>query len=117
MPDFSGVSIKYNEKENNNILQNDMINYKKQNFNFENQNKLDRKKNKISIDTSKKLEKEISGYNKLYMPLIQNVQRDVSLKGNHIPGPCYYNYINDSIEEDMKKLNKRIKNSAYKKWK
>ena len=117
LPDFSGVTIKYNEKENNNILQNDMINYKMHNFNFENQNKLNQHKNKITIDTSKKLEKEISGYNKLYMPLIQNVQRDVSLKGNHIPGPCYYKYINDSIEEDMQKLNKRIKNSAYKKWK
>lgn len=117
LPDFSGVTIKYNERENKNILQNDMINYKKQNFNFENQNKLNQQKNKITIDTSKKLEKEISGYNKLYMPLIQNVQRDVSLKGNHIPGPCYYKYINDSIEEDMQKLNKRIKNSAYKKWK
>ena len=117
LPDFSGVTIKYNEKENNNILQNDMINYKMHNFNFENQNKLNQHKNKITIETSKKLEKEISGYNKLYMPLIQNVQRDVSLKGNHIPGPCYYKYINDSIEEDMQKLNKRIKNSAYKKWK
>ena len=117
LPDFSGVTIKYNEKENNNILQNDMINYKMHNFNFENQNKLNQHKNKITIDTSKKLEKEISGYNKLYMPLIQNVQRDVSLKGNHIPGPCYYKYINDSIEEDMQRLNKRIKNSAYKKWK
>lgn len=117
LPDFSGVTIKHNEKENNNILQNDMINYKMHNFNFENQNKLNQHKNKITIDTSKKLEKEISGYNKLYMPLIQNVQRDVSLKGNHIPGPCYYKYINDSIEEDMQRLNKRIKNSAYKKWK
>ena len=117
LPDFSGVTIKFNENENNNIIQRDMINYKRQNFNFENQNKLNQQKNKIAIDKSKKLEKEISGYNKLYMPLIQNVQRDVSLKGNHIPGPCYYNYINDSIEEDMQKLNKRIKNSAYKKWK
>ena len=117
LPDFSEVTIKSNEKKNNNILQNDMINYKKQNFNFDNQNKLNQQKNKITIDTSKKLEKEISGYNKLYMPLIQNVQRDVSLKGNHIPGPCYYNYINDSIEEDIQILNKRIKKSAYKKWK
>ena len=116
VPDFSGISIKYNENDNKNI-ENDIINYKKQNFNFENQFKLNQDKKDISQDTSKQLQKEISGYNKLYMPLIQNVQRDLSLKGNHIPGPCYYKYVNDSIEGDMVKLNKRIKNSAYKKWK
>ena len=116
VPDFSGISIKYNEKDNKNI-ENDIINYKKQNFNFENQFKLNQDKKDISQDASKQLQKEISGYNKLYMPLIQNVQRDLSLKGNHIPGPCYYKYVNDSIEGDMVKLNKRIKNSAYKKWK
>lgn len=116
-PDFSGISINYNENENNKIFNNEYINYKKQNFNFENQTKLNQVKNKMSKDVSKKLEKEVNSYNRLYMPLIQNVQRDVSLKGNHIPGPCYYKYINDSIEGDMMKLNKRLKNSAYKKWK
>ena len=116
IPDFSGISIKYNETENKNI-QNDKINYKKQNFNFENQFKLSQHKKDISQDIAKKLQKEISGYNKLYMPLIQNVQRDLILKGNHIPGPCYYKYVNNSIEGDMLRLNKRIKNSAYKKWK
>ena len=116
-PDFSGVSIKYNENENNKIFSNEYINYKKQNFNFENQTKLNQIKDKISEDAAKKLEREVNGYNRLSMPLIQNVQRDVSLKGNHIPGPCYYKYINDSIEEDMMKLNKRLKNNAYKKWK
>ena len=117
IPDFSGVTIKYNEKENNKFFNDESVNYKKQNFNFENQTKLNQDKNKISIDAAKRLEKEVNSYNKLYMPLIQNVQRDVSLKGNHIPGPCYYQYINDSIEEDMLKLNKRIKNNANKKWK
>ena len=116
IPDFSGISIKYNEPENKNI-QNDKINYKKQNFNFENQYKLSQHKKDISEDIAKKLQKEISGYNKLFMPLIQNVQRDLILKGNHIPGPCYYKYVNNSIEGDMLRLNKRIKNSAYKKWK
>ena len=115
-PDFSEISIKHNDKENN-ILQKESINFKKQNFNFENLNKLSQQNNKISIDVSKKMEKEVSDYNKLYMPLIQNVQRDVSLKGNHIPGPCYYRYTNDSIEGDMIKLKKKLKNSGYKKWK
>ena len=117
MPDFSGVTIKNNEKENKNFFNNENINYKEQNFNFENQTKLNQDKNKISIDAAKRLEREVNNYNRLYMPLIQNVQRDVSLKGNHIPGPCYYKYVNDSIEGDMLKLNKRIKKSAYKKWK
>ena len=113
-PDFSGVAIKYGD--NKNIIQNDFINYKKQNFNFENQSKLNQEK-KFSSDTEKKMQKEISSYNKQYIPLIQNVQRDLSLKGNHIPGPCYYKYFNDSIEGDMMKVSKRIKNSSYKKWK
>ena len=117
MPDLSGVTIKYNENENKNFFNNENINYKKQNFNFENQTKLNQDKNKISIDAAKRIEREVNNYNRLYMPLIQNVQRDVSLKGNHIPGPCYYKYVNDSIEGDMIKLNKRIKKSAYKKWK
>jgi hypothetical protein len=78
---------------------------------------LNQEKKDISEESAKKLQKEILGYNKLYMPLIQNVQRDLSLKGNHIPGPCYYNYNNDSIEGDIMRLNKRIKKSAYKKWK
>ena len=115
IPDFSGISINYNDTDNN--IQNDLINYKKQSFNFDNQFKLNQEKKDISIESAKKLQKEILGYNKLYMPLIQNVQRDLSLKGNHIPGPCYYNYKNDSIEGDLMRLNKRIKNSAYKKWK
>ena len=51
------------------------------------------------------------------MPLIQNVQRDLSLKGNHIPGPSYYKYVNNSIEGDMLKLSKRMKNNSYKEWK
>lgn len=115
IPDFSGISINYNDTDNN--IQNDLINYKKQSFNFDNQFKLNQEKKDISLESAKKLQKEILGYNKLYMPLIQNVQRDLSLKGNHIPGPCYYNYKNDSIEGDLMRLNKRIKNSAYKKWK
>jgi hypothetical protein len=117
IPDFSGISIKYNETDNNKNIQNDQISYKKQNFNFDNQFKLNQEKKDISEESAKKLQKEILGYNKLYMPLIQNVQRDLSLKGNHIPGPCYYNYNNDSIEGDIMRLNKRIKKSAYKKWK
>jgi hypothetical protein len=116
-PDFSGVTIKYDGKENKNFIQNDFINYKKQNFNFENQYKLNQLKNIFSTEAEKKIQKEISSYNKLNMPLIQNVQRDLSLKGNHIPGPCYYKYSNDSIEGDMINLNKRIKKSSYKKWK
>ena len=73
--------------------------------------------NIFSTEAEKKIQKEISSYNKFNMPLIQNVQRDLSLKGNHIPGPCYYKYSNDSIEGDMINLNKRIKKSSYKKWK
>ena len=116
-PDFSYLGIKDNEKENRIIFQNeDKINYKKQNFNFENQSKLNLKSYDFSQDTRKRLHDELSGFNKLY-PLIQNVQRDLSLKGNHIPGPCYYNYTNNSIEGDMLKLNKRIKNNNYKNWK
>ena len=116
-PDFSYLGIKDNEKENRIIFQNeDKINYKKQNFNFENQSKLNQKSYDFSQDTRKRLHDELSGFNKLY-PLIQNVQRDLSLKGNHIPGPCYYRYTNNSIEGDMLKLNKRIKNNKYKNWK
>ena len=116
-PDFSYLGIKDNEKENRIIFQNeDKINYKKQNFNFENQSKLNQKSYDFSQDTRKRLHDELSGFNKLY-PLIQNVQRDLSLKGNHIPGPCYYKYTNNSIEGDMLKLNKRIKNNKFKNWK
>jgi len=116
-PDFSYLGIKNNEKENKTIFQNeDKINYKKQNFNFENQSKLNQKSYDFSQDTRKRLHDELSGFNKLY-PLIQNVQRDLSLKGNHIPGPCYYKYTNNSIEGDMLKLNKRIKNNKFKSWK
>lgn len=116
-PDFSYLGIKNNEKENKTIFQNeDKINFKKQNFNFENQSKLNQKSYDLSQDTRKRLHDELNGYNKL-LPLIQNVQRDLSLKGNHIPGPCYYKYFNNSIEGDMLNLNKRIKNNKYKNWK
>lgn len=116
-PDFSKIGIRYNEDDNKNIIQNDNINYIKQNFNFENQYKLNQEKNKFLLDSSKRIKKELNDYNKLFMPLIQNVQRDLSLKGNHIPGPSYYKYVNNSIEGDMLKLSKRMKNNSYKEWK
>ena len=116
-PDFSYLGIKDNEKDNRTIFLNeDKVKFKKQNFNFENQSKLNQKSYDFSQDTRKRLHDELSGFNKLY-PLIQNVQRDLSLKGNHIPGPCYYRYTNNSIEGDMLKLNKRIKNNKIKNWK
>ena len=115
--DFSGINIKYNEKENNNIMENDIFNYKRQNFNFENQFKLNQEKNKFNEDATRKIQREIERYNKLYIPLIQNVQRDISLKGNHLPGPCYYKYANGTIEGDLIKLNKKNKNSSNKNWK
>ena len=115
VPDFSGINIKYDE--NKDLIQNEIIKYKKQNFNFENQFKLNQAKNKLMIDAAKKAQKEIESYNKLNIPLIQNVQRDVSLKGNHLPGPCYYKYINGTIEGDLIKLNKKIKNNSNKNWK
>jgi len=116
-PDFSYLGIKNNEKDNRTIFQNeDKFNFKKQNFNFENQSKLNQKSYDFSQDVRKRLHDELSGFNKL-LPLIQNVQRDLSLKGNHIPGPCYYKYTNNSIEGDMLKLNKRIQNNNFKHWK
>ena len=114
--DFSEVNIKNIENENIKT-HNDLVNYKKQDFNFDNQLKLNQNKFSMSEDVSKRLQKEISSYNKSYIPLIQNVQRDVILKGNHLPGPCYYKYLNNSIEGDMLKLNKKNKMSYNKNWK
>ena len=95
----------------------DKIEYKNQMFNFDNQKKLGSKTHKFSKRTKKIIQKEISEYNKLNKPLIGYVPKDVVLKGNHLPGPCYYNYVNDSIEGDIKNLNKKNKMNIVKKWK
>ena len=99
------------------MIKNDnKIEYKNQEFNFDNQKKLNKKK--FSRTTRKIILKEISEYNKVNEPLIQYVPKDVVPKGNHLPGPCYYNYTNDSIEGDIKNLNKKYNNNkANKKWK
>ena len=114
--DFSGLGIKVAKTENEEMIKNDnKIEYKNQEFNFDNQKKLNKKK--FSRTTRKIILKEISEYNKVNEPLIQYVPKDVVPKGNHLPGPCYYNYTNDSIEGDIKNLNKKYNNKANKKWK
>jgi len=114
--DFSGLGIKVAKTENKEMIKNDnKIEYKNQEFNFDNQKKLNKKK--FSRTTRKIILKEISEYNKVNEPLIQYVPKDVVPKGNHLPGPCYYNYTNDSIEGDIKNLNKKYNNKANKKWK
>ena len=114
--DFSGLGIKIAKTENKEMIKNDnKIEYKNQEFNFDNQKKLNKKK--FSRTTRKIILKEISEYNKVNEPLIQYVPKDVVPKGNHLPGPCYYNYTNDSIEGDIKNLNKKYNNKANKKWK
>ena len=114
--DFSGLGIKVAKTENKEMIKNDnKIEYKNQEFNFDNQKKLNKKK--FSRTTRKIILKEISEYNKVNKPLIQYVPKDVVPKGNHLPGPCYYNYTNDSIEGDIKNLNKKYNNKANKKWK
>ena len=114
--DFSGLGIKVAKTENKEMIKNDnKIEYKNQEFNFDNQKKLNKKK--LSRTTRKIILKEISEYNKVNEPLIQYVPKDVVPKGNHLPGPCYYNYTNDSIEGDIKNLNKKYNNKANKKWK
>ena len=114
--DFSNLGIKEIKTENKEMIKNDnKIEYKNQEFNFDNQKKLNKKK--FSRTTRKIILKEISEYNKVNEPLIQYVPKDVVPKGNHLPGPCYYNYTNDSIEGDIKNLNKKYNNKANKKWK
>ena len=114
--DFSGLGIKVAKTENKEMIKNDnKIEYKNQEFNFDNQKKLNKKK--FSRTTRKIILKEISEYNKVNKPLIQYVPKDVVPKGNHLPGPCYYNYTNDSIEGDIKNLNKKYNNKENKKWK
>ena len=114
--DFSGLGIKVAKTENKEMIKNDnKIEYKNQEFNFDNQKKLNKKK--FSRTTRKIILKEISEYNKVNEPLIQYVPKDVVPKGNHLPGPCYYNYTNDSIEGDIKNLNKKYNNKENKKWK
>ena len=114
--DFSGLGIKVAKTENKEMIKNDnKIEYKNQEFNFDNQKKLNKKK--FSRTTRKIILKEISEYNKVNKPLIQYVPKDVVPKGNHLPGPCYYNYTNDSIEGDIKNLNKKYNNKANKKLK
>ena len=114
--DFSGLGIKVAKTENKEMIKNDnKIEYKNQEFNFDNQKKLNKKK--FSRTTRKIILKEILEYNKVNEPLIQYVPKDVVPKGNHLPGPCYYNYTNDSIEGDIKNLNKKYNNKANKKWK
>ena len=114
--DFSGLGIKVAKTESKEMIKNDnKIEYKNQEFNFDNQKKLNKKK--FSRTTRKIILKEISEYNKVNEPLIQYVPKDVVPKGNHLPGPCYYNYTNDSIEGDIKNLNKKYNNKANKKWK
>ena len=115
--DFSGLGIKFSKNENKEMTKDDKIVYKNQEFNFDNQKKLGNKKNKFSKTTKKIIQKEISEYNKLNKPLIDYVPKDVILKGNHLPGPCYYNYVNDSIEGDIKILNKKNKMNLLHKWK
>ena len=115
--DFSGLGIKFSKNENKEMTKDDKIVYKNQEFNFDNQKKLGNKKNKFSKTTKKIIQKEISEYNKLNKPLIDYVPKDVVLKGNHLPGPCYYNYVNDSIEGDIKILNKKNKMNLLHKWK
>ena len=87
--DFSGLGIKFSKNENKEMTKDDKIVYKNQEFNFDNQKKLGNKKNKFSKTTKKIIQKEISEYNKLNKPLIDYVPKDVVLKGNHLPGPCY----------------------------
>ena len=114
--DFSGLGIKVAKTENKEMIKNDNeIKYKNQEFNFDNQKKLNKKK--FSRTTRKIILKEISEYNKVNEPLIQYVPKDVVPKGNHLPGPCYYNYTNDSIEGDIKNLYKKYNNKVNKKWK
>ena len=115
--DFSGLGIKMSKSGNKEMTKNDKIQYKNQEFNFDNQKKLNRKKNIFSKTTKKIILKEISEYNKINKPLIAYVPKDVVLKGNHLPGPCYYNYTNDSIEGDIKLINKKNKMNMLKKWK
>jgi hypothetical protein len=115
--DFSGLGIKFSKNENKEMTKDDKIVYKNQEFNFDNQKKLGNKKNKFSKTTKKIIQKEISEYNKLNKPLIDYVPKDVVLKGNHLPGPCYYNYVNDSLEGDIKILNKKNKMNLFHKWK
>ena len=107
--DFSGSGIKLTKNENKEMTKDDQIIYKNQVFNFDNQQKLGMKKHKFSKMTKNRIQKEISEYNKVNNPLIEYVSKDVVLKGNHLPGPCYYNYTNDSIEGDIKNLNKKYK--------
>ena len=115
--DFSSSGIKSTKNENKEMIKNDNnIKYKNQEFNFDNQQKLNNKK-KFSRTTRRIILKEISEYNKINEPLIQYVPKDVVPKGNHLPGPCYYNYTNDSIEGDLKELNKKFKIKANNKWK
>ena len=115
--DFSGSGIKYPKKELKDITKEDQIEYKNHEFNFDNQKKLSfNKRNKFSNVTRKIILKEISEYDNMNKPLIEYVQKDVVLKGNHLPGPCYYNYTNDSIEGDIKQHSKKYKSNT-KKWK
>ena len=115
--DFSNLGIKEIKTENKEMTKNDnKIEYKNQEFNFDNQKKLNIKK-KFSKTTKKIILKEISEYNKINEPLIQYVPKDVVPKGNHLPGPCYYSYTNDSIEGDLKKLNKKNNIKIKNKWK
>ena len=115
--DFSNLGIKETKTENKEMTKNDnKIEYKNQEFNFDNQQKLNIKK-RFSKTTKKIILKEISEYNKINEPLIQYVPKDVVPKGNHLPGPCYYSYTNDSIEGDMKRLNKKYNINIKNKWK
>ena len=115
--DFSNLGIKEIKTENKEMTKNDnKIEYKNQEFNFDNQQKLNIKK-RFSKTTKKIILKEISEYNKINEPLIQYVPKDVVPKGNHLPGPCYYSYTNDSIEGDMKRLNKKYNINIKNKWK
>ena len=115
--DFSGIGINYSKRENKEMIKDDKIEYKDQEINFDNQKKLGFKKEKFSKLTKKLIQKEISEFNKFNKPLIDYVRKDVVLKGNHLPGPCYYNYSNDSIEGNIKEINKKNKMNILKRWK
>lgn len=112
--DFSFLGTTKSNNEVNIMSINDSINYRKQFFNFENQNKLNHKNHPIDPISNGKLKNELLKYNKFNLPLIQNVQRDYFLKVNHVPGPCYYKYLNNSIEDDIQKLIR--KNKSRNKW-
>lgn len=113
-PDFSWLYVKKSNNDANRIVLNDNVNYTRQMFNFDNLNKLSYKNYALDPNSNGKIKNELLKYNNNNLPLIQNVQRDFILKNNHVPGPCYYKYINNSIEGDMQKLSK--KNKGNNKW-